>query len=57
MSDRIIIDHIRNNITIQVHSTTLTDMNDHDIFQWITTFIHNLENGNLIIETAGDNST
>lgn len=56
MSDRIIIDHIRNNIIIQVHSTTLTTMDNHSILTWIKTFLQTLEESHLNSELAGDTS-
>lgn len=57
MSDRITIDHIRNNIIIQVHSTTLATMDNHSILSWIKTFLQTLEESHLHSELAGDNST
>ena len=48
-------DHIRNNIIIQVRSTTLSTMDNHSILEWIKTLLQTLEDSNLHSELAGDN--
>jgi len=54
MSDRIIIDHMHNNITIQVKTITLATLEHDMILDWIKTFIQNLESTNFQIEIPGD---
>jgi hypothetical protein len=54
MSDRITIDHMRNNVIIQVHSITLSNIDNHAILQWIKTFLQNLEDTHLQYEFPGD---
>lgn len=53
-SDRIVIDRMRNEITINVKSIPLILMEDAKILEWIRTFIHTLEVTPLSPEPAGD---
>lgn len=54
MSDKITIDHIHNNIIINVNSCNLCDMNNNDILEWICKFVHTLEETSLQSGIVGD---
>jgi hypothetical protein len=47
MSDRIIIDHIRNNIIIKIGTVDLSQMTNHQILEWIRSFTERLETAHL----------
>lgn len=53
-TDRLTIDHTHNNITIQVHTHSLADMDNRTILEWTKTFIQNLIDAELCLEPAGD---
>lgn len=43
MSDRITIDHMSNNIIIHVGTRDLSQMNNHEILEWVRSFTEKLE--------------
>ena len=57
MSDRITIDHMLNNIVINVKSVSLSSLDNDSILEWIKTFIQTIENCELQFELAGDTTS